>query len=63
MHVNRVYDGDMWVDPVISLDQAEIDHIRLVFLQIRVENLKRGPPGFQGFFVLMSSGLRTNHSA
>ena len=63
MHVNEVYDGDMWVDPVTSLDQAEIDHIRLVLLQIRVENLKRGPPGFQGFFVLMSSGLRTNHSA
>ena len=32
-----------------SHDQAEIDHIRLVFLQIRVENLKRGPPGFQIF--------------
>ena len=40
----------MQVDPSDALDRAEIDHIRLVFFQIRVENLKRGPPGFQ-FFV------------
>ena len=36
--------------PLTSDDQAEIDHIRLMFFQIRVENLKRGPPGFK-FFV------------
>ena len=33
-----------------SHNRAEIDHIRLVFFQIRVENLKRGLPSFQ-FFV------------
>ena len=33
-----------------SHNRAEIDHIKLVFFQIRVENLIRGPPGFQ-FFV------------
>ena len=36
--------------PLKSHNQTEIDHVRLVFFQIRVENLKRGPPGFQ-FFV------------
>ena len=36
--------------PLTSHNRAEIDHIRLVFFQIRVENLKRGPPSFQ-FFV------------
>ena len=35
---------------LISHNQAEIDHIRLLFFQIRIENLKRGPSGFQ-FFV------------
>ena len=33
-----------------SYNRAEIDHIRLVFFQIRVKNLKKGQPGFQ-FFV------------
>ena len=32
-----------------SHDRTEIDHIRLVFFQIRVEKRKRGPPGFQLF--------------
>ena len=36
--------------PLTSYDRAEIDHIRLAFFQIRSENLKRDPPGFQ-FFV------------
>ena len=36
--------------PVTSHNQAEIDHTRLVFFQIRVEEGKKGPPGFQ-FFV------------
>ena len=53
--------------PLASHNQAEIDHIRLSFFQIRVENLKRGPPGFQFFAYFMtfltSSDLRTNHSA
>ena len=35
---------------MMSHNRAEIDHIRLVFFQIRVEKGKRGPPGFQ-FFV------------
>ena len=52
--------------PLTSHNQAEIDHIRLLFFQIRVENLKRGPPGFQFFayFItfLTSSDLRTNHT-
>ena len=39
----------MQVDPSDAHDRAEIDHIRLVFFQIRVENLKRGPLGFQFF--------------
>ena len=52
--------------PLTSHDWAEIDHIRLLFFQITVENLKRGPHGFK-FFVyfvtfLMSSDLRINHS-
>ena len=59
-------DDDMRVITLMSHDLAEIDHIRLSLFQIRVENLKRGPPGFQ-FFVyfmtfLMSSDLRTNYS-
>ena len=33
-----------------SHNRAEIDHIRLVFFQIRVEKVKKSPPGFQ-FFV------------
>ena len=43
--------------PLASHFRAEIDHIRLVFFQIRVENLKRGPPSFQcfvGFDVIRS---------
>ena len=36
--------------PLMLHDQEEIDHVRLVFFQIRVENLKMGPSGFQ-FFV------------
>ena len=60
------HDEDMHVDPLMSHDRVEIDHIRLLFFQIRVENLKRGPPGFQffGYFVtfLTSSNLRNNYS-
>ena len=43
-------DNGMWYVgglPLTLHDRAEIDHIRLVFSQIRVENRKRGPPGFQ----------------
>ena len=40
----------MQLDPLMSHNQEEIDHVRLVFFQIRVENLKMGPSGFQ-FFV------------
>ena len=36
----------------MSHDQAEIDHIRMVFFQIRVEKGKRGPPGFQLYMIL-----------
>ena len=36
----------------MSHDRPEIDQIRLVFYQIRVENLKRGPPGFQLYMIL-----------
>ena len=39
----------------------------MLFFQIRVQNLKSDPPGFQflAYFMtfLMSSDLRTNHSA
>ena len=43
----------MWTS-LTSHDLAEIDHIRLLFFQIRVENLKRGPPGFQFFVYFMT---------
>ena len=36
--------------PLTSHNRAEIDHIRLAFFQIRVEDLKRGPSSFH-FFV------------
>ena len=36
--------------PLTSHFRGDIDHIKLLFFQIRVENLKRGPPSFQ-FFV------------
>ena len=36
----------------MSHNRVEIDHIRLVFLQIRVEKEKKGPPGFQLYMVL-----------
>ena len=49
--------------PLTSHDQAEIDHIRLVFFQIRVESQKRVHPVFSFLFVLTSPGLRTNHNA
>ena len=45
-----VFNNDMWWTPLTSHYRAEIDHIRLVIFQIRVENLKTGPPGFH-FFV------------
>ena len=32
-----------------SHNQAEVDHMSLSFFEIRVENRKRGPPGFQFF--------------
>ena len=58
---------DMWLGPSDVTNQAEVDHRRLLFFQIRVENLKRGSPGFQFFAYFMtfltSSDLRTNHSA
>ena len=38
-----------WI-PMTSHNQVEIDHIRLVFFQIKVEKGKRSPPSFQ-FFV------------
>ena len=47
---NAEGDDDMWMHPVTSYSWAEIDHIRLVFFQIRVEKVKRGPSSFQ-FFV------------
>ena len=60
-------DDDMCLDPLTSHNRAEVDHIRLLFFEIRAENLKRGPSGFQFFayfmMFLMSSNLRTNHSA
>ena len=31
----------------MSQNQEEIDYVRLVFFQIRVQNLKMGPSGFQ----------------
>ena len=64
--VKLVIDDDMEVILLTSHNRAEIDHIRLLFIQIRVENLKRGQPGFQVFAYFMmfltSSDLRTNHS-
>ena len=36
----------------MSHNRAEIDHIRLVFFQIRVEKGKRGPPSFQLYIIL-----------
>ena len=38
--------------PLTSHNRAEIDHIRLVFFQIRVEKRKRGPPSFQMYMIL-----------
>ena len=35
----------------MSHDQVEIDNIRLVFFQIRVEKRKRCPPGFQLYMI------------
>ena len=35
--------------PTRSHNQAEDDHMKLSFLEIRVENGKRGPLGFQFF--------------
>ena len=49
--------------PLTSHFRVDIDHIKLLFFQIRVENLKRVHPVFSFLFVLTSSGLRTNHSA
>ena len=53
--------------PLMSHDRAQVDHIRLLFFQIRVKNLKRSPPAFQFFAYFMtfltSPDLRTNHSA
>ena len=49
-----------------SHNQAEVDHMRLSFFQIRVEKGKRGPTSFQFFAYFMfltSSDLTTNHSA
>ena len=43
------FNDDMWMDSMTSHDRAEIVHIRLVFFQIRVENLKIGPPIFSIF--------------
>ena len=60
-------DDDMCVIPLMSHNWAEVDHIRLSFFQIKVEKGKRGLPGFQFFAYfmtfLMSSDLRTSHSA
>ena len=59
--------NDMRLDSSDITQSAEVDHIRLWLFEIRVENLKRGPSGFQflAYFMtfLMSSYLRTNHSA
>ena len=53
--------------PLTSHNWVGVDHIRLSFFQISIENLKRGPPSFQFFAYFMmfltSSDLRTNHSA
>ena len=38
--------------PLTLHNRAEIDYIRLVFFQIRVENQKRGPPDFQMYTIL-----------
>ena len=38
--------------PLTSHNRAEIDHIRLVFFEIRVEKGKRGPAGFQLYMIL-----------
>ena len=45
-----------------SHNQAEIDHIRLVFFQFRVEKERVFHLVFSFLFVLMPSGLRANHS-
>ena len=45
----------MWVDPLMSHDQGEIDHVRLAFFQIRVEKAKSGPPIFQLYMILCLS--------
>ena len=55
-------DDDIRFDSLTSHNRTEIDHIRMLFFQIRFENLKRGPPGFQFFVCFMmffkSSDLR-----
>ena len=51
--MDKIYetiDDDIHVHPITTHDQAEIDHIRLVLFQIKVEKGKRGLSGFQ-FFV------------
>ena len=40
-----------WI-PLISHGQAEINHITLVFFQIRVKKGRRGPHGFQLYMIL-----------
>ena len=44
------YDDDIRCTPLTTHDRTEIDHIKLVVFQIKVEKGKRGPSGFQ-FFV------------
>ena len=55
----------MWT--LMSHNRVEVNHKRLSLFHIRVENVKRGPRGFQFFAYfmtfLMSFDLRTNHSA
>ena len=44
--IYETIDDDIQVHPMTTYDQAEIDHIKLVVLQIKVEKGKRGPSAF-----------------
>ena len=50
--------------PLASQNQADIDHIRLSFFQIRIESSKRGLPGFQMYMILFLGGIskQTRHN-